>query len=148
LKAGANDFLLKDKLARLVPAIERELRQAGNRRSHRQAEMRYQLLVEQLPIVVYVNPVDEMSSTTYVSPQIQTILGYLPEEWLSDPEFWQRRIHPDDREAVLASVELAGTRWTRRLVSGSNSACSRPHRDTPVLAGAQIRYYQAQAGRR
>ncbi len=105
LKAGAHDFLLKDKLARLVPAIERELRDAETRRSHREAQLRYRLLVEQLPIIVYVNPVNKMSSTTYVSPQIQTILGYRPEEWLSDPEFWQKRIHPDDREAVLAGVE-------------------------------------------
>jgi PAS domain S-box-containing protein len=105
LKAGAHDFLLKGKLARLVPAIQRELRDAEARRSHREAQSRYQLLVEQLPIIVYVNPVDRMSSTTYVSPQIQTILGYLPEEWLSDPEFWQKRVHPDDREAVLTGVE-------------------------------------------
>lgn len=105
LKAGAHDFLIKGKLARLVPAIERELRDAETRRSHREAQLRYQLLVEQLPIIVYVNAVDKMSSTTYVSPQIQPILGYMPEEWLSDPEFWQKRIHPDDREAVLIGVE-------------------------------------------
>jgi PAS domain S-box-containing protein len=112
LKAGAHDFLLKGKLARLIPAIERELRDAETRRSRHEAELRYKLLVEQLPIVVYVNPLDQMSSTTYVSPQIQTMLGYMPEEWLSDPEFWQKRIHPDDREAVLANVErsdLTGT---------------------------------------
>jgi len=112
LKAGAHDFLLKGKLARLIPAIERELRDAETRRSRHEAELRYKLLVEQLPIVVYVNPLDKMSSTTYVSPQIQTMLGYMPEEWLSDPEFWQKRIHPDDREAVLANVErsdLTGT---------------------------------------
>jgi PAS domain S-box-containing protein len=112
LKAGAHDFLLKGKLARLIPAIERELRDAETRRSRREAELRYKLLVEQLPIIVYVNPVDRMSSTTYVSPQIQNILGYRPEEWLADPEFWQKRIHPDDREAVLTNVErsdLTGT---------------------------------------
>jgi PAS domain S-box-containing protein len=61
--------------------------------------------VEQLPIIVYINPVDKMSSTTYVSPQIQTVLGYMPNEWLSDPEFWQKRIHPDDREAVMTQIE-------------------------------------------
>jgi PAS domain S-box-containing protein len=112
LKAGAHDFLLKGKLARLIPAIERELRDAETRRSRREAELRYKLLVVQLPIIVYVNPVDRMSSTTYVSPQIQNILGYRPEEWLADPEFWQKRIHPDDREAVLTNVErsdLTGT---------------------------------------
>ena len=105
LKAGANDFLLKGKLARLVPAIERELRDTATRRSHREAELRYKLLVEQLPIIVYINPVDRLTTTMYVSPQIQTVLGYRPEEWLSDPEFWQKRIHPDDREAVLINIE-------------------------------------------
>src|SRR6266498_4124229 len=105
LKAGANDFLLKGKLARLIPAIERELRDAETRRLRREAESRYQMLVEQLPIIVYVNPVDKMASTTYVSPQIQTILGYKPEEWLLDPEFWQKRVHPEDREAVLKKLE-------------------------------------------
>jgi PAS domain S-box-containing protein len=112
LKAGAHDFILKGKLARLIPAIERELRDAETRRSRQEAELRYRLLVEQLPIIVYVNPLDRMSSTTYVSPQIQNILGYRPEEWLADPEFWQKRIHPDDREAVLTNVErsdLTGT---------------------------------------
>jgi len=104
LKAGAHDFLLKGKLARLIPAIERELRDAETRRSRQEAELRYKLLVEQLPIIVYVNPIDQIGSTTYVSPQIQTILGYMPEEWLADPEFWQKRIHPDDREAVLTNI--------------------------------------------
>lgn len=105
LKAGAHDFLLKDKLARLLPAIERELRDADRRRSHRLVESRYQLLVERLPIIVYLSLVGETANTTYVSPQIQTILGYTPEEWLADPKFWQTRIHPDDRDKVIRIVE-------------------------------------------
>ena len=105
LKGGAHDFLVKDKLARLIPAIERELRDAQARRSRREAESRYQLLVERLPIIVYVSPVNNLHHTTYVSPQIQTILGYTPEEWLADPEFWKTRLHPNDREGVLHTVE-------------------------------------------
>ena len=101
LKAGAHDFLLKGKLARLIPAMERELREAEIRRSHREAESRYQLLVEHLPIIVYVNPVDKIRSTTYVSPQITSILGYGREEWLAESEFWQKRLHPDDHRSVI-----------------------------------------------
>lgn len=107
LKAGAHDFVVKDKLARLVPAIEREIREAEIRRSHREAETRYQLLVEQLPIVVHVNPSDRITSTTYVSPQIQLILGYTAEEWVEDPQFWQTRLHPEDREAVLKNIDYS-----------------------------------------
>jgi PAS domain S-box-containing protein len=38
LKAGANDFLVKGKYARLGPLVERELREAESRREHRLAE--------------------------------------------------------------------------------------------------------------
>ena len=38
MKAGANDYVMKRQLARLAPAIERELREAANRRAHREAE--------------------------------------------------------------------------------------------------------------
>lgn len=38
LKAGANDYVMKDKRARLVPSIEREVRDAADRRARRQAE--------------------------------------------------------------------------------------------------------------
>jgi PAS domain S-box-containing protein len=104
LKAGAHDFLLKGNLVRLVPAIEREVRDAAVRRSHREAEAKYQLLLEHLPIIVYVNPVERMTHTTYISPQIETILGYTSEEWVADPEFWQTRLHPEDRESVMKNI--------------------------------------------
>lgn len=108
LKAGAHDFLLKGKLARLIPAVEREIREAEIRRSHREAESRYQLLVERLPIIVYMSPIDRITNTTYVSPQIQTILHYSPGEWVADPQFWQSRLHPEDRERVSKIVEESG----------------------------------------
>ena len=38
MKAGAHDFVLKDKLDRLIPAVERELREADVRRARRAAE--------------------------------------------------------------------------------------------------------------
>lgn len=38
MRAGADDYLMKDNLKRLVPAVERAMREAKNRRQHRQAE--------------------------------------------------------------------------------------------------------------
>jgi PAS domain S-box-containing protein len=105
LKGGVHDFLVKDKLARLMPAIERELRDAEARRFRREAETRYQLLVERLPMIVYLSPAHNMQHTTYVSPQVETILGYTPKEWLADPKFWQTRLHPNDQEGVIHTVE-------------------------------------------
>src|SRR5438874_432001 len=43
MRAGANDYLMKDSLARLVPAIEREMSEAGNRRARQQAEEQLRL---------------------------------------------------------------------------------------------------------
>ena len=108
LKGGAHDFIVKGKLARLIPAIEREMRDAEVRRSRREAESRYRLLLERLPVIVYVRPANHVHDTTYVSPQIQTILGYSPEEWLEDPHFWQTRLHPNDRDGVLHAFEESG----------------------------------------
>ncbi|MCU0496651.1 MAG: ATP-binding protein [Anaerolineae bacterium] len=52
LKAGATDFFLKDKKARLIPAIERELRDAENRRRQRVAEIALQENEEQLRLAI------------------------------------------------------------------------------------------------
>ena len=68
----------------------------------REAEARYRRLVEQLPAVVYVNAVDEVSTATYISPQYERLLGFTPEERTADPELWLRQLHPDDRDRVLA----------------------------------------------
>jgi PAS domain S-box-containing protein len=54
-----------------------------------------------LPTVVYMNPVGDASSTLYVSPQIETLLGYTPQEWLADPKLWSKTLHPEDRQHVL-----------------------------------------------
>lgn len=69
------------------------------------AELKYRTLVEQLPIMVYTNPANNIGSTTYVSPQIKPFLGYTQEEWLQDPEFWSKALHPEDKQRVLAAVE-------------------------------------------
>ena len=45
---------------------------------------------------------DEVSSTIYVSPQAEDMLGAAPEEWLADPELFVQLLHPEDRERVLS----------------------------------------------
>jgi diguanylate cyclase (GGDEF)-like protein/PAS domain S-box-containing protein len=69
----------------------------------RRAESRYRTLVEQLPLAVYVDRIDEASSNIYTSPQIESMLGYSPEEWVSSPSLFLELLHPDDRERVLAA---------------------------------------------
>jgi diguanylate cyclase (GGDEF)-like protein/PAS domain S-box-containing protein len=68
-----------------------------------QARTKYGALVEQIPAIVYVDVADEDMSTTYVSPQIQEILGYTAAEYIDDPQLWEHILHPDDRQEALAT---------------------------------------------
>jgi PAS domain S-box-containing protein len=70
----------------------------------RRAEVRYRTLVEQLPLGVYVRPLDMSRPNIYCSPQVEPMLGYSAEDWQSDPGLLTRIVHPDDREAVLADA--------------------------------------------
>ena len=71
------------------------------RRSLDDAEARYGALIEQIPAIVYVDVADERMTTTYVSPQIEAILGITPQEYLDDPDLWASMLHPDDRDLAL-----------------------------------------------
>jgi diguanylate cyclase (GGDEF)-like protein/PAS domain S-box-containing protein len=62
---------------------------------------RYRVLVEQLPLVVYVDALDEESSNIFTSRQIEPILGYTVEEWAADSSLFVRALHPEDRARVL-----------------------------------------------
>ena len=61
----------------------------------------YRRLVERLPAIVYSCELGERGRWRYVSPQIQDILGYSPEEWMADAGLWAERLHPEDRERAL-----------------------------------------------
>ncbi len=112
------------------------------------AEQKYRLLVGHLPAVVYTVELGEVNRTTYISPQVEALLGYSPEEWLADPDLWISCIHPDDRERAVAEVRRrdvagqpldieyrvvarnGGVRWLRNvttLVDSGNGALRHSH---------------------
>ena len=106
-------------------ASERSLRQGAEReRAERErAEAAYRTLVERLPAIVYIADVGEHGHLAYVSPQIESILGFSPEEWCADPTLWEQRLHPEDRERVHRRRACC-----RRAASGSavpTTGCSR-----------------------
>src|ERR671937_925015 len=61
-----------------------------------EAEAKYRALVEHIPAIVYLDPVDEDSESIYVSPQVVELLGISQEEWLTDPYAWRHHVHPGD----------------------------------------------------
>ena len=81
LKAGAHDFLVKGRLARLGPALERELREVAERRKHvqaqealRQSEVRFRSLFEHAVFGIYQATLD--GRFLAVNPALATMLGY------------------------------------------------------------------------
>ena len=63
----------------------------------RKAEARFRSLVEQIPAVTFMGSLNEDKNEFYVSPQIEALLGFSQEEWLSDPFLWFNQLHPEDR---------------------------------------------------
>ncbi|MEX0972088.1 MAG: EAL domain-containing protein [Solirubrobacterales bacterium] len=61
----------------------------------------YRRLIERLPAIVYSCELGERGRWRYVSPQIEQILGYSPEEWMADAGLWAARVHPEDRASAL-----------------------------------------------
>ena len=73
--------------------------------AQRAAEAHFRMLVEQVPAITYIAALDDFGTTMYISPQVQRLLGFSPEEWLAQPDMWLERMHPDDRGAVLSELE-------------------------------------------
>jgi PAS domain S-box-containing protein len=90
---------------------ERETEQALG-----EAYERYRSLVDSLPVCVYRAEPPPSGRWEVVSPQIEQLLGYTPDEWLADPMLWESRLHADDRGRVLATEREhmgmpLGTHW-------------------------------------
>jgi len=74
-----------------------------NERARQEAEARYRSLVEQLSAVTYIAELGVEGKWLFVSPQIEPLLGYTPQEWLSDASNWIHHVHPEDHQLVTAA---------------------------------------------
>jgi len=119
LKRGAHDFLNKDSLARLVPAIERERREAGERAHRRAAEERVRILsraVEQSPVSVIIT--DPAGIIEYVNPKFTEVLGYGYDEALGRELLFARIAEgAHDVWASMWSTVNEGMEWRGEFCS-------------------------------
>jgi len=81
MRAGAHDYIAKQNLARLIPAIERELKEAATRRQRRDteaalrlSEKRFHHLVESMPLALLIS--DRKGRIIYANDGVEKLLGY------------------------------------------------------------------------
>jgi len=75
--------------------------QARQRRRTDSLERRYRTLVEELPLITYIDSPDNADqSANYISPQVTDVLGYAVEDWVAIPNFYVDHLHPADRDRV------------------------------------------------
>jgi PAS domain S-box-containing protein len=104
MKAGAHDYLMKGNLTRLVPAVERELRETEERQKRRIAEQalqesedRFRTLCTSAPLAIFQT--NAQGKYTYTNPLWYDISGISEDESLGDG--WTSAIHPEDRDNVF-----------------------------------------------
>jgi len=122
MKAGAHDYVMKGHLARLLPAIERELREAGERSARRQAELaladseaRYRTIVDTANDAIVA--LDEQARIIYVNQRAPEMLSISAVKLLGQPfasilhqaerADWERRLrHLESGSRLLYDVRL------------------------------------------
>jgi PAS domain S-box-containing protein len=101
--AGCSSVLFILVVARLKGLMVDVDEHRKTERQLRDAETKYRTLVEGLPAVVYIAEFGEEGPWRYVSPQIESILGFTQAEFMSAAKFWREQILPEDREQALAA---------------------------------------------
>jgi two-component system, NarL family, sensor histidine kinase UhpB len=114
MKAGAADYVMKDNLNRVVPAIERAIREAALLREKkraddalRESEERFRELAEHIgdAFFVFERPTEDAPGrVSYVSPAFEKIWGLHPDVLESDAQAWIKTIHPLDRKHMIEKI--------------------------------------------
>ena len=111
MRAGVHDYIMKDKLARLIPAIQRELREAEVRKERKlaeealkESERRFALFMRHLPGLAFIK--DEQGKILYINEFAERTYGWKIKDVLgkTDSELWPQeissRIKESDRQAI------------------------------------------------
>jgi two-component system, cell cycle sensor histidine kinase and response regulator CckA len=113
MRAGAQDYVAKDRLFRLGPAVERELREARARRAHRRTQIELRkmaLVVEQIPSVVVITDLE--GNVEYVNPRFTELTGYTREEMQGrNPRILKSGATPKEEYRRLWDTLRAGQEW-------------------------------------
>ncbi|HZA60851.1 MAG TPA: PAS domain-containing protein [Actinomycetota bacterium] len=94
-------------LTALASTLGSAIESRGAQDSLEAAEAKYRVLVERVPAITYIAEFGLDGRWWFVSPQIESVLGYTVEEWMADRGLWERSLHPDDQPAALEQEAVA-----------------------------------------
>lgn len=135
MKSGADDYVMKDRLARLAPTVVRCLREAQNHLDARRAQLalleseaRFKAIVSNMPGMVFRLELgaNDAAAFTYVSDGCQALLEIPAERLLQDVRAFLDRVLPEDLPSLLQSMNAAFRRrgnwnWEGRIqIDGSS----------------------------
>lgn len=119
MKAGAQDYVMKDNLMRLVPALHRELAEAelrGQRRVAEQSLRKLSMVVEQATDSVFIT--DPQGLIEYVNPAFERLTGYSAEEAIGHtPALIKSNAHNDPFFKEMWDTILAGNPFHHTFIN-------------------------------
>jgi PAS domain S-box-containing protein len=109
------------------------------------AELRYLDLIDDLDAIVWERDAATLQFT-YVNRRGEELLGFPAKQWIENPDFWARCVHPEDRDLALAFHRAAAAQgasheceyrviaasgrvvWLREIITASRDASGKPTR--------------------
>jgi PAS domain S-box-containing protein len=95
---------------KIIGAVRNIQKRKQIEKALRDSEVKFRTLVEQIQAITYTAALDDKSTTLYISPQIESLLGFSRREWKKDPDIWSKQIHSEDRDRVLNELKLCHER--------------------------------------
>lgn len=122
MKAGAVDYVIKEHMKRLGPAVVSALEQNEIVISKKKAELelikseeRFHRLADNLPDIIYRYQLIPEQKIEYINPAIERITGYTPQEHYNDPSLFKSLIYPED-EHLLDIKAYSKTDFLKPLI--------------------------------
>lgn len=78
-----------------------------NEEALKASEQQKDLILNSVPVAIYIAPLDAQADAAWISGNVKGVTGFSAGEYLSQPDFWQKRLHPEDREMALKAFEDA-----------------------------------------
>jgi PAS domain S-box-containing protein len=99
-------YVLSNNIRSSLNTAQKELQEREKaEQALREAETMYRTLVEKTSVIIYRDAPEEAGETIYISPQIESLLGYSVEEWQKNPKIWMELTHPEDLPKVLSEIK-------------------------------------------